>query len=159
MTNPSSSSSNKEHDTPLLFQSIKRSIHQLLPNNHTNQHNNVAKFLTGTAAFYTTSFLSQCLQYKLSISTGTRPVVVPTLAGVATVAVGSYAGHVGGVAVQACRDVSVRSGANVLEAGRTGYEAVRECIQPMKFMFRSDERLSRNERREKREVWFHAAGM
>eukprot|EP00956_Cyclotella_meneghiniana_P000196 scaffold261_cov58-Cyclotella_meneghiniana.AAC.9 len=73
---------------------------------------------------------------------------------------GSYAGHVGGVTVQACWDKMKRPGMDVRDVGMTGIRAVRECImEPMKLMFQSDERLSRGERREKREVWFHAAGI
>ena len=156
MTPPSS---NKEHHTS-HFQSLKQSLQQLLPINNNANKNNLAKFLTGTAAFYTTSLLSQCLQYQLKISTGTRPTLIPTLVGVTTVAMGSYAGHIGGVTVQACWDKMKRPGVDVRDVGVTGIRAVRECImEPMKLMFQSDERLSRDERREKREVWFHAAGM
>jgi hypothetical protein len=55
-------------------------------------------FITGTAAFYTTAYVSQYMQYKLlKVSTGTRPAIIPSTIGMMTVALGSYMGHVVGL--------------------------------------------------------------
>jgi hypothetical protein len=55
-------------------------------------------FTTGTAAFYTTSFVSQYIQYKLlKVSTGTRPSIIPSTIGMMSVALGSWMGHVVGL--------------------------------------------------------------
>ena len=60
-----------------------------------------ATFLAGTAAFYATSFASQFVQHKfLGISTGTRPGLIPSSLGMLTVALGSWAGHLAGLAVE-----------------------------------------------------------
>jgi hypothetical protein len=55
-------------------------------------------FITGTAAFYTTAYVSQYMQYKLlKVSTGTRPSIIPSTIGMMTVAIGSWMGHVVGL--------------------------------------------------------------
>jgi len=57
-----------------------------------------ATFVAGTAAFYATAFASQLLQHKfLGMSTGTRPGLLPSAFGMATVALGSWAGHLAGL--------------------------------------------------------------
>jgi hypothetical protein len=57
-----------------------------------------SSFITGTAAFYATSFISQLMQYKyLKCSTGTRPFIIPGSIGMVTVAIGSWLGHVVGI--------------------------------------------------------------
>ena len=57
-----------------------------------------SSFITGTAAFYATSFISQLVQYKLlKCSTGTRPSLIPSSIGMVTVAIGSWMGHVVGM--------------------------------------------------------------
>ena len=57
-----------------------------------------SSFITGTAAFYATSFISQLMQYKyLKCSTGTRPSIIPSSIGMVTVAIGSWMGHVVGM--------------------------------------------------------------
>jgi hypothetical protein len=58
----------------------------------------VATFVAGTAAFHATAFASQLSQQKfLGISTGTRPGLLPSALGMATVALGSWAGHLAGL--------------------------------------------------------------
>ena len=145
----------KEH-RPIVG-SIKESFQKFVPKEH-ELNNNVAKFLTGTIAFYTTSFLSQCMQYTLKISTGTRPTIIPRLIGATTVVVGSYMGHLGGIGVQSCWN-RLHPGVDVREIARGGINTIIECIEPMKLMFEPDGRLNRGERKEKRDVWIHAAGV
>ena len=71
----------------------------ILPNNHSKT---IATFLSGTIAFYTTSFTSQYIQYKLlKLSTGTRPAIIPISVGMATIARGSYMGHLAGIGTTA----------------------------------------------------------
>ena len=67
-------------------------------------------------------------------------------------------GHLGGIGVQSCWN-RLHAGVDVREIGRDGINAIRECIEPIKLAFKLDESLSRGERREKRDVWFHAAGV
>ena len=58
----------------------------------------VATFVAGTAAFHATAFASQLSQQKfLGVSTGTRPGLLPSALGMATVALGSWAGHLAGL--------------------------------------------------------------
>jgi hypothetical protein len=166
-TNSSTFPTHSSHDTKFINSSsnptnvsqtitIKQSIQKLLPPNELKNH--VAKFVTGTFAFYTTAFLSQCIQYKLKISTGTRPAIIPLMIGATTVAMGSYMGHLSGVGLQSCWN-RLQSGVNIQDVSKIGMDAVRQCVEPMKLMFRRDDGLSRSERREKREVWVHAAGV
>ena len=143
-----------EEQQPVI-QSIKQSLTKILPPTHNDTNSHVAKFVTGTLAFYTTSLISQCIQYKLKISTGTRPTIIPIMIGGATVAMGSYMGHVGGVGVQICWNKC----RNIKDIAKVGLDSVKECIAPMKLMFERDENLSRGERREKRDIWVHTAGV
>jgi hypothetical protein len=155
---------NEQHT---ILQSIKQSIHKISPNQLDQSPNNIneslAKFVAGTLAFYTTSFLSQCIQYQLKISTGTRPIVIPIMVGGMTVAAGSWMGHCGGVGMMAGWN-RFNTGTNpsmegMVDAGRVAMQTVRECVRPMKLTFERGERLTRGEKKERREIWVHAAGV
>ncbi|KAL3790821.1 hypothetical protein HJC23_004722 [Cyclotella cryptica] len=150
-----------------IVNSIKQSLQKIFPDlgvdNKSLDHpsgknyNIAAKFLTGTLAFYTTSFFSQLLQYKVfKMSTGTRPAVLPIMMGGATVMVGSAVGHLSGVGVQACWN---REGVNDVGRLRMGIEAMRKSVVGMKYIFEREDTLTRAEKRERREVWFHFAGV
>ncbi|KAL7473691.1 hypothetical protein ACHAXS_014165 [Conticribra weissflogii] len=71
-----------------------------LPNNRNNSNaSNLTNLLAGTLAFYYTAMASTYIQWKiLKISTGTRPTAIPAVLGAATVALGSWMGHLAGVA-------------------------------------------------------------
>ena len=80
---------------------------QLLPPHPPPYHTLLPSFISGTLAFYATSFSSQYLQYKLlKMSTGTRPTIIPMTVGVVTVAVGSWMGHLAGLGSTAAVNVA-----------------------------------------------------
>ena len=124
-------------------------------------------FLSGTASFYATSFASQLMQQKvLGISTGTRPPAIPTAIGIATVAAGSWAGHLAGVGVASAfgsiRDKYLRgslTGESILDQlpqmRHAAAQSIHEMTRPLKLIMRDD--LSRSERRERNQAWMHAA--
>jgi len=162
MTNKNNQNDGESNILP-LNQSLQKILPDLGLNNDSNDHRNginnniAAKFLTGTLAFYTTSFFSQLLQYKVfKMSTGTRPSVLPIMMGGVTVMVGSAAGHVSGVGVQACWNQK-----GVDDAGRvkTGIETARKSVEGMKYIFEREDKLTRAEKKERRDVWFHFAGV
>lgn len=136
----------------------------ILPNNHSKT---IATFLSGTIAFYTTSFTSQYIQYKLlKLSTGTRPAIIPISVGMATIAIGSYMGHLAGIGTTAAWSTiqdSWNRHRNINgiiqqfpEIGSKAMQSIDEMTRPMK-VFAND--LSRSERRERKEAWMHAARM
>ena len=136
----------------------------ILPNNHSKT---IATFLSGTIAFYTTSFTSQYIQYKLlKLSTGTRPAIIPVSVGMATIAIGSYMGHLAGIGTTAAWSTiqdSWNRNRNINgiiqqfpEIGSKAMQSIDEMTRPMK-VFAND--LSRSERRERKEAWVHAARM
>lgn len=80
---------------------------QLLPPHPPPYHTLLPSFISGTLAFYATSFSSQYVQYKLlKMSTGTRPTIIPMTVGVVTVAVGSWMGHLAGLGSTAAVNVA-----------------------------------------------------
>ena len=136
----------------------------ILPNNHSKT---IATFLSGTIAFYTTSFTSQYIQYNLlKLSTGTRPAIIPVSVGMATIAIGSYMGHLAGIGTTAAWSTiqdSWNRNRNINgiiqqfpEIGSKAMQSIDEMTRPMK-VFAND--LSRSERRERKEAWMHAARM
>lgn len=67
-------------------------------------------------------------------------------------------GHLSGVGVQSCWN-KLHAGVDVRDVSRMGLDAMRQCVEPMKLMFERDARLTRGERREKRDVWIHTVGV
>ena len=120
-------------------------------------------FTAGTFAFYATAFSSQYVQQRfLRISTGTRPALLPITVGAATVALGSWMGHLAGLGTSAAWDTVQSSWKdntlmeNIPKIGGLVERSVREMTRPM-FSFAEDaNRLGRGERKE---AWMHAARM
>lgn len=67
-------------------------------------------------------------------------------------------GHLSGVGVQSCWN-RLHSGGNVRDAGKMGVDAVKQCVEPMRLLFERDERLSKVDRKEKKDVWVHTVGV
>ena len=90
-----------------MFTQIRDKLSQHCINNNTQlilppPHILLPSVISGTLAFYATSFSSQYIQYKLlKLSTGTRPIIIPISVGVVTVAMGSWAGHLAGLGTAA----------------------------------------------------------
>eukprot|EP00985_Skeletonema_marinoi_P012809 scaffold6265_cov120-Skeletonema_marinoi.AAC.1 len=117
---------------------------QLLPPPHIL----LPSVISGTLAFYATSFSSQYIQYKLlKLSTGTRPMIIPISVGVATVAMGSWMGHLAGLGTVAaattatakCTDMSSSSSSRMQWNRRATPDFLEQCnslleekILPMK---------------------------
>ncbi|EJK60234.1 hypothetical protein THAOC_19455 [Thalassiosira oceanica] len=129
-------------------------------------HQQAIAFFSGTASFYATSFASQLMQHKvLGISTGTRPSVIPTAIGIATVAAGSWMGHLAGVGVTSAfgtiKDKYLRGSLaesildQLPQMRLAAAQSIHEMARPLKLIMRDD--LSRGERRERNQAWMHAA--
>eukprot|EP00581_Thalassiosira_minuscula_P009886 CAMPEP_0183708344 /NCGR_PEP_ID=MMETSP0737-20130205/4689_1 /TAXON_ID=385413 /ORGANISM="Thalassiosira miniscula, Strain CCMP1093" /LENGTH=436 /DNA_ID=CAMNT_0025936209 /DNA_START=82 /DNA_END=1392 /DNA_ORIENTATION=+ len=140
----------------------------ILPNNNdndnTHHHLLLPTFLSGTFAFYATSFSSQAIQHKLlKISTGTRPALLPISVGVLTVAVGSWMGHLAGLGTTAAWGNVQNSWKehtlveNFPKIGKVAVRSVQEMTRPMKLMFAENNISGLEERSERREAWMHAA--
>lgn len=92
-------------------------------------------FITGTAAFYTTAFVSQLMQYKLlRLSTGTRPAILPSSIGMVTVAMGSWMGHAVGLGTThavLCAAATARRQAEYCnnDASSWGLRSIRACSE------------------------------
>jgi len=144
--------------------------------------------LSGTLAFYATSFSSQYIQYKLlKMSTGTRPAIIPISVGVATVAMGSWMGHLAGIGTAAAAARYTALSSSSLDGtspwmmlwNRTKqtdfmeqcHSLLEEKIVPMKDaacrtvheMIRPmtidniNNKTNRRVQQERKEAWFHAA--
>jgi hypothetical protein len=50
-------------------------------------------------------------------------------------------------------------GVDVRDALRGGVETIKSCVKPMMLVLEREEGLTRGERRERRDVWIHAAGV
>ncbi|KAL9190718.1 hypothetical protein ACHAXT_000424 [Thalassiosira profunda] len=154
--------SRKQDNLPVVqsiqstFNDLRLRAKDLLPDD-----NALPTFLAGTLAFYATAFSSQLVQHRLlRVSTGTRPAIIPTAVGAATVALGSWAGHLAGIGTLACWGAAKdawRESRVVQDAPKVGgiaMQSVREMTRPMKAFA---DGLSRGEKRERREAWLHAA--
>ena len=125
----------------------------------------------------------------LKISTGTKPGIIPVGCGIITVALGSWMGHLAGLGVAASASSSATSPlfmqarrsnfghigfeegidsiSNAIrqlpEIAGSGYRCAREMMRPMMCtlsdMNNNNHRLSGKERKERKEVWVHAARM
>ncbi|KAL7531423.1 hypothetical protein ACHAWF_003763 [Thalassiosira exigua] len=138
-----------------------RALQRLRSNDAPWPRHALPSLASGTLAFYAAAFSSQLVQHKLlKMSTGTRPAALPALVGAATVALGSWAGHLAGLGTASAWSAAEdawREKAPLERAARIGRAAARplaEMTRPMK-VFAGD--LSRHERRERREAWMHAA--
>ncbi|KAL7502831.1 hypothetical protein ACHAWX_000537 [Stephanocyclus meneghinianus] len=157
---------NNQNDDEGIILPLNQSLKKILPdhgltnasNDRRNGINNItAKFLSGTLAFYTTSYFSQLLQYKVfKMSTGTRPAALPIMMGGVTVMVGSAAGHLSGVGVQVCWN---QKGVDYVSRVKTGIETARKSVEGMKYIFEREDKLTKAEKKERRDVWFHFAGV
>mmetsp|Transcript_6428 Transcript_6428/g.13560 ORF Transcript_6428/g.13560 Transcript_6428/m.13560 type:complete len:465 (+) Transcript_6428:87-1481(+) len=151
---------------------------QLLPPPHIL----LPSVISGTLAFYATSFSSQYIQYKLlKLSTGTRPMIIPISVGVATVAMGSWMGHLAGlgtVAAAKCTDRTSSSSRmqwnrratpdfleqcnslleeKILPMKDAACRTVHEMTRPMTIATNTNNNNNRRMQQERKEAWFHAA--
>jgi hypothetical protein len=66
--------------------------------------------------------------------------------------------HLCGLGVQTCWNM-LHPGVDVRDALRGGVETIKSCVKPMMLVLEREEGLTRGERRERRDVWIHAAGV
>lgn len=152
-----------EQNNPIIgsIQSTVNEIRQRFkPNDVSPTVGLLPTFLSGTFAFYATAFSSQYVQHRfLKMSTGTRPAILPISVGVATVALGSWMGHLAGLGTAAAWGTVQNSWNNnkmldnIPKIGGTVMRSVGEMTRPMKIFA---EGMSKSERRERKEAWMHA---